>query len=443
MSNGTFSGYATDGPIQSASMRVPIAAALLSLSVTLLSAQPQNTPACTTAAECRAAALDAIEREDFETAHTLAWRVAQLSPKNDAESMRLLARTQSLSGRPHDALVMLQRLTTMKVNVEDAVTSDDYRRVRDLTGWPSLLALIEGTPPAPTVAAPPTPAVPTAVAPVAPPPTAPAPASAPPDDALPVPESLGSIVALAHDAVSRRFVIADDRGDTIKIVDETSGNAMNLVNTGWAGGEHPTALAIDTRRGDLWVATARALHRVQLVSGRALQSVTAPADAGDVKFVAIAIGPGAVFALDGPGSRIYTFKAGDTSMRIHATLEKLTGSASLAAAPDGHLYLAHTAGLVRIGGSALRPAAVTAARGVDLSRLQSLTWDRGALIGTRETTGAMSIVRLSLDSRGTRVRSVKTLRPAHAAAMTVSGGALYYVATEANGRAIIGRQPPR
>src|SRR5687768_14809710 len=56
---------------------------------------------------CRALALAAADRGEYETFHDLAWRAIQIGPARDPALMQLLARAQSLSGRPHDALVML------------------------------------------------------------------------------------------------------------------------------------------------------------------------------------------------------------------------------------------------------------------------------------------------------------------------------------------------
>src|SRR5690242_18115933 len=76
----------------------------------------QSPPAsCADAATCKQAALEAAGRQDYEAFHDLAWRAAQKSRPNDAELMYLLARAQSLSGRPGDALVMLRRLTQMGI----------------------------------------------------------------------------------------------------------------------------------------------------------------------------------------------------------------------------------------------------------------------------------------------------------------------------------------
>ena len=75
------------------------------------SARQIDRPECAAAEQCVQLTLDAMVRRDYEAAHTLAWRVVQLRPKNDPAAMTLLARTQSLSGRMDDAFVMLRRLT--------------------------------------------------------------------------------------------------------------------------------------------------------------------------------------------------------------------------------------------------------------------------------------------------------------------------------------------
>src|SRR5438477_7132053 len=106
---------------------------------------------CREWADCRQLATEAAERQEYETFHDLAWRAVQKGPKNDTGLMFLLARAQSLSGRPSDALVMLGRLADMGVAI-DAGTNDDFRLVRALSGWPELKARLEGQPAAPIAA---------------------------------------------------------------------------------------------------------------------------------------------------------------------------------------------------------------------------------------------------------------------------------------------------
>ena len=109
----------------------PIALMLLALSALTCAESPSRAQDCREWQECRQLALDAAARQDFNAFHDLAWRTLQAGPKNDPALMTMLARAQSLSGRPHDALVMLQRLAAMGV-VTDAATSDDFSGVRAL-----------------------------------------------------------------------------------------------------------------------------------------------------------------------------------------------------------------------------------------------------------------------------------------------------------------------
>src|SRR5947207_2314128 len=198
-------------------MIVALLAALMSL--------PAQTPSlrdsgCHEWRECRALALAAAERREYETFHDLAWRAVQTGPPRDPALMYLLARAQALSGRPHDALVMLDRLAEMGV-ASDADTNDDFVRTRQLAGWPELAARMQRLRPAAAPSAPTALAAPPAPPPVAAPPLPPVatapppPAPAPPAAPMPTPRgealrfSAGRLTAvgLAYDAVSRRIVL--------------------------------------------------------------------------------------------------------------------------------------------------------------------------------------------------------------------------------------------
>src|SRR5262245_45815566 len=104
--------------------------------------QQSRTPACTDWRECRQQALAAADRGEYEAFHDLAWRAVQTGPPRDPALVLLLARAQSLRGRPHDARVMLQRPAEMGVGT-DAATSDDFTRTRELPGWAELQARLE------------------------------------------------------------------------------------------------------------------------------------------------------------------------------------------------------------------------------------------------------------------------------------------------------------
>jgi sugar lactone lactonase YvrE len=82
--------------------------------------------------------------------------------------------------------------------------------------------------------------------------------------------------AVAHDAVSQRYLIADRKAKRIAVVDANTGQVATLVGAQGALGEIG-GMAIDSREGDLWVISAdengSKLHKLQLISGRILTSV--------------------------------------------------------------------------------------------------------------------------------------------------------------------------
>jgi len=233
--------------------------------------------------------------------------------------MFILARAQALSGRPHDALVMLDRLAQMGIS-SDVDANDDFARAKQLPEWPAVAARIEqlrnaavpdpaapapaapagapkpaarrsarapaakpapkraaaspkpaaAAPPEPAAAAPPEPAPPSTASP---PPTpasepAPSPAATPaPTPASPAPAPVArseavrfltdrkTVVGFAYDAVSRRYLFGDRVARKLIVVSEGSNHPLDLVRAESAGFLDIGAFAVDDRRGDLWVVT--------------------------------------------------------------------------------------------------------------------------------------------------------------------------------------------
>jgi hypothetical protein len=201
---------------------------------------------CADAGACRQAAVEAAGRGDFETFHDLAWRAAQKGRPNDPELMYLLARAQSLSGRPGDALVMLRRLAQMGVRT-DARDNADFERVRRLPGWPELEALVAGSsstaPPLSAPSAPPP--APGATAPAGPKAKS-APAATPSDSAaaagrrgtehaMRLTTTPMNPVGLAYDSASRRFVVGDGDGNKLMVADEVFDHVNDLIGAASAG----------------------------------------------------------------------------------------------------------------------------------------------------------------------------------------------------------------
>ncbi len=275
---------------------MPLHFALLVLS---LVAPLQERPAdCGSWENCRQLALRAAEQQDFETFHDLSWMAMRKGPARNPDLMRMLARAQSLSGRPLDALVMLDRLLTMGV-VTDAATNDDFRRVRALSGWADFERRVEAlnAPPVPserpaapteppagtTAASMPTPAaapapratraarnaartLPTPSAAPAPASEVGAPALAPAaaptsgdaSDALRFTTIAFTPAGLAYDRVSNRFIVGDFEARKLTVVDEASQRVANLAAASSAGFGTIGALEIDAHEGDLWVVSSPA-----------------------------------------------------------------------------------------------------------------------------------------------------------------------------------------
>lgn len=432
-------------------MLIHLAFLVLSLAVA-----PQDRPAdCGTWQNCRQLALQAAEQQDFESFHDLAWRAVRKGPPKNADLMRMLARAQSLSGRPLDALVMLQRLLEMGV-VTDAATNDDFRRVRALSGWADFERRVEAlnAPPVPSerAAAPadrsadPPAAAPSAPAPAA---AAPAPASAKGDasEALRFTTLAFTPAGLAYDAVSNRFIVGDFDARKLTVVDEASQRVANLAAAASAGFGTLGALEIDAHEGDLWVVSSPAgaagrgegepmaatLHKLQLISGRVLYAIALDESFGAARFADVAVTPrSAVLVLDSTGRRIFSAAPKARRLELALTVE-VKGPTSLAPQSDSIVYVAHAGGIVRADLAARRARPLAGAKSIDLTGFTRLRWHRDSLIGVqRAGDSGYRVVRLTLDPQGTRVtaRTVldQSLQMPDPTAASLTGDTFYYLA---------------
>ena len=412
---------------------------------------------CGDATSCRQAALDAQSRSDFELFHDLAWRAVQKGPRNDPELMTLLARAQSLSGRPGDALVMLRRLAQLGASVD--VGNDDFQRVRALPAWPELAASFEGDKPADR-AAPETPVPPPAKRADGPKDSAPpvpgkktesakealgTPAAAPASEEEVLPEAMASLepAGLAYDAVSRRFIVGDRRENKLVIFDDVFKRATNMVGAGSAGFFALTAIEIDPKRGDLWITNSGAdrgdsLHKLQLVSGRVLFEISVPAELGPTALVdAAVLGDGEVLLLDAEGRRILGLLPAARSFKRAATVD-VEGATSITSNGGSIAYVAHPKGLLRVDLAARKATPVRGAPS-GLLRIRS---NGHTLVGVQPAGKGHRIVRIRLDATGSKMARMDVLDAGttmpDAAALTIADGILYYL-TSVNGDAVLRR----
>ncbi len=415
----------------------------------------QGVPAkvdCRTSEECRRQAVDAAARSDFETFHDVAWRAVQLGPRNDPALMYLLARAQSLSGRPSDAIVMLERLAVLGFPL-DAATNEDFRRVRALAKWPELEAKLIGDTALPGQSS---------IPELSNTSTLPAPresAGASSDSPVPARERTAATsrpaiasstlaplrfrtplftpAGLGYDAVSRRFVVGDRHGRKLAVVDEFSQQVANLAGARTSGFGEISALEIDAREGYLWVVSSdgagASLHKLQLISGRLLWTYAVPENLSPVHLADVAVAAGgSILALDTAGGRIFRLPARATAAVVALRLPD-PGPTSLAPAPDGIVYIATAEGLARADLGAASVRTVKAAAGVDITGLTRIRWHRGGLAGIQKASeGAYRAVSIRLDRAGGRATKLDVLDASisinNPTAATVVGGVLYYLA---------------
>jgi hypothetical protein len=400
--------------------------------------QPPRDFGCTEWRDCRQMALAAADRGEYEAFHDLAWRAVQTGPPKDPALMYLVARAQALSNRPHDALVMLRRLAEMGVP-SDGDTNDDFSRTRQLPEWPDVSALINRLthPDLPPPADPPRPTE--APRPAAAAAASRAPSSAPALEAVRFSTKLFTLGGLAYDAVSQRFLFGDRLGRKLIVVGEGSNHAVDFVRADSAGFQEISAIEIDTKRGDLWVASAASadgagtLHKLQLISGRPLRSFRVAADVAPVTPVDLAVTPaGAVLVLDAAGGQVLALRSGATSLERVMRIDDQEPTSLAAGGDEGIAYVAHREGVSRIDLRARTATRVAAPNSVSLAHLERIRWRRRALIAIRvDDDGSRRIVRLDLNPSGRAVTQATTLEGSVPTAgrtfATISGDELVYL----------------
>jgi hypothetical protein len=405
-------------------------------------------PECRDWQTCRQLALDAAARKDYDAFHDLAWRAMQTGPKNDPALMTLVARAQSLNHRPHDALVMLQRLAAMGVTT-DAATSDDFRSVRELAGWAEFEAKTSGSTgrvvtdaaPSPPPSVPPAPKPPVETRRASPAPeAAESPRrSADPTSPISFPASGIAAVGLAYDAVSGRFIVGDRQEHRLAVIGERSRRVASLAGADGSFGEI-AAFEIDVREGDLWVVSSPAgsklspgaptVHKLQLISGRQLSSIALAAESAPARFADVAVGVSSIFILDNSGRRLFrAAKKGrslETAVRLAAA-----DVASVAPASDTIVYAAYDQGILRVDVATRSMSVVDSVQRSDLAGLTWIRWHRGSIIGAQKAGDRYRIVRIRLDDAGRASRGVEVLADdipmASGTSLTLSGNILYYL----------------
>jgi len=222
---------------------------------------------------------------------------------------------------------------------------------------------------------------------------------------------------LAYDAVSHRFLFGDRLGRKLIVVGEGSNRAVDFVRADSAGFHEISAIEIDAKRGDLWVASAApadgagALHKLQLVSGRPLKSFPVAADLEPVTVVDLAVTPaGAVLVLDAASRQLLMLRAGGTSLERLMRIDAEEPASLAAGADDGIVYVAHRDGVSRIDLRSRTSMRVAAPNAVSLAHCERIRWRGHGLIAVRSgDDGLRRIVRLELNASGRAVTRATTI----------------------------------
>jgi hypothetical protein len=246
---------------------------------------------------------------------------------------------------------------------------------------------------------------------------------------------------LAYDAVSGRFLFGDANGRRLIAVGEGSSTAVDLVRAASAQFHDVTAFEIDTRRGDLWVAStapdgaAGAIHRLQLISGRPLTLIESVSKSPATRLVDLAIeANGTLLVLDAAAPRVIRLGPGARTLEDLMPLG-VAGPASITTADDGIAYVAHRDGIARLDLRARSSAPVTAPDGIALAGFERIRWHRNALVGAQVLPdGSRHLVRLQLN-RGRAVTDARVIgatlsREAGPTFATVADDHAYYLVTQ-------------
>jgi hypothetical protein len=224
------------------------------------------------------------------------------------------------------------------------------------------------------------------------------------------------------------------------VLDEEFRRVNDLAAAASAGFFGLTAVEIDRRRGDLWVANAKddgsetALHRLQLISGRVLQVLPLPAAHGPATFMDMALTRGGtVLALDTRGKRLFTLRAGSYQRPLRIDGDALL---SIAALDEDTAWIATTEGLLRVDLVSHTVVPVRAARNVSLTGFVHIRAHQGAILGIQPDGDRARIVRLNLDGAGVKAIAatlVAEVAIADPTSVTIDGGTLHYLGRDTDG----------
>ena len=226
--------------------------------------------------------------------------------------------------------------------------------------------------------------------------------------------------AMVYDAVSARLLLGDRDGRKVRVLGDGFDAPVDLVRAESAGFGAVMAVDIDRVRGDLWVASAQdaagaagGLHRMQLISGRPLQTMAPPAGQQPWHPVAVHVAPTAVITADDQG-QLWGASAGAAALRRIATVPG-RGRLALAAVP-GRDEVVLVASATQVWTVALDTGRVlevsSPVEGALVGIEQMAAWSDRMVVVQRKPDGTRHLAQWRLTDRGRQATAVVRYQPA-------------------------------
>lgn len=233
--------------------------------------------------------------------------------------------------------------------------------------------------------------------------------------------------SLVWDPGRRQLLVGGARSGKVYAVTE-GGKLRTLVSAEGENGMWGVFdLAVDARRGVLWVASTAVPHysgynaetdlgaagifKFDLKSGKFIKRFLSPRVVGQQFFMSsLTVAPdGTLFAADGVNNAIYMVREDKLSRLVHNPV--LTSIRGMAVSGDGKtLYFAdYERGLFGLDIESLTPFEVSVTKTLALGGIDGLLFHDGALIIVQNGMNPRRVMRLALDSKGRMIESVKPL----------------------------------
>ena len=232
--------------------------------------------------------------------------------------------------------------------------------------------------------------------------------------------------SVAWDPVHRRWLVSQIAGRTILSVGGDGSTTPWLAEVPQTGGL--LGLAVDARRGWVWVASAplppavktaegwtlprSALLRVELATGRINAWFEAPNDGADHLFGDIALGPdGTVYVADSTGAILHLRPEAESTLETLLAPGALASPQGMTVTPDGKALIAadYSTGLHRIDLATGVTIRMEAPADASLIGVDGLTRDGTALYVIQNGVAPQRVLRLTLDPGWTAIERVEVI----------------------------------